>query len=111
LDLIFPDPLHNHTGVGFELGTPPSFPLFQWAITIYAKNGAEIGRFVVPAPDQPEPTKTFFGIWCVSSIGRINVCNNASKSDAEVVDDIQMWEERATTVEPATWGSIKNIYR
>ena len=106
LDLIFPDPGHNHTGVGFELGIISAGDP-TWHITVYGKSGTEIGQFVLPG-GEPEPAKAFFGISCDLGIGRINIC--AATNHFEIVDDIQMWEELPVAVEPATWGWIKNIY-
>ncbi len=91
-DLIFPNPEDNHTGVGFELGFLAPFPVTSYFVTVYAKEDeAQIGVFTVPVPG-PEPNKTFFGIWCEVSIGRINICSE-DDFGIEMVDDIQMWEE------------------
>ncbi len=87
LDLIFTEP--NHTGIGFDLSFFPGFGGTLWHITIYDKNEIEIGKFIWPAA--VEPDKTFFGIWCEHTIGRINIWDEGIVPDA--IDDIQMWEE------------------
>jgi hypothetical protein len=103
-DLIFPNPAHSHTGVGFELGALSGFPASPWHITVYDQSGAEIGQFDVPLPPGPEPGKTFFGVWC-EEIGRINICDDGT--DGEVVDNIQIWEDITTGIEPAPAGPIQ----
>jgi hypothetical protein len=108
-DLIFPDPNENHTGIGLEIGVLQGFPSSPWIVSVFNKNGTLMASITVPMPPTPEPGKTFVGVWCQDSIGRINVCDQGVAS--EMVDDIQMWEEEVIAVEPATWGSIKNNYR
>jgi hypothetical protein len=107
-DLLFPDPNENHTGIGFELGIPGPFGI-SWNIMVFDKANNLMLQFTLPPT--PEPNKAFFGVWCERSIGRINICNADQAQGTELIDDIQMWEEVTTAVEPATWGSIKNNYR
>ncbi|MHC4480967.1 MAG: hypothetical protein ACYS1C_08390, partial [Planctomycetota bacterium] len=90
LDLIFTEP--NHTGVGFELSRFGDFPIAGWHISVYDKADVEIGKFFVPPPPGPEPTKSFWGIWCDVSIGRINIWDEASPAP-DAIDNIQMWME------------------
>ncbi len=90
LDLIFTEP--NHTGVGFELSCLVGFPNFGWHITVYDKINGEIGKFFVPA-GPAEPSKTFFGVWCPQTIGRINIFYVFGPAP-DTIDDIQMWEEQ-----------------
>ncbi|MHC4447010.1 MAG: hypothetical protein ACYSXF_04400, partial [Planctomycetota bacterium] len=90
LDLIFTEP--NHTGVGFDLSRFEGFPNAGWHVTVYDKNDLEIGKFLVPPPLAPEPAKSFFGIWCEQSIGRINIFDDAGVAP-DAVDNIQMWRE------------------
>jgi hypothetical protein len=108
LDLIFTEP--NHTGVGFQLSRFTGYTLAGWHITVYDKLDQEIGKFIVPAPPAPEPTKSFFGIWCDETIGRINIWDQAG-IEPDAVDDIQMWRTAATPVDGSTWGGVKAGYR
>ncbi|MBI4546959.1 MAG: hypothetical protein HY707_03205, partial [Ignavibacteriae bacterium] len=101
LDLIFTEP--NHTGVGFWLSRFDGFPTGGWHITVYDKANQVMGKFDVPSPPANEPTKTFFGVWCEKTIGRINIFDDARDSVGNLVpapdaiDDIEMWRENPPT--------------
>jgi hypothetical protein len=90
LDLIFTEP--NHTGVGFELSRFDGFPIAGWHITVYDKQDVPMGKFLVPPPSQPEPSKSFFGVWCPNTIGRINIFDEAGPAP-DAIDNIQMYVE------------------
>lgn len=107
LDLIF-TPDDNHTGVGFELSFFEGFPATPWHITVYDKQDQVMGKFNVPP--SVEPAKTFFGIWCEETIGRINVCDDPMVLTPDAIDNIQMWSELPVPVESRTWGQIKARY-
>ena len=92
--------------MGFALWRSLSGP---WNITVFAPDGTELHRFDVPE-GPPGSEEVFVGIGCGGSIGRINICAGTRGARFEVVDDIQLWEERPVTVDPATWGSIKHTY-
>jgi hypothetical protein len=87
-DLIF-DPTENHTGIGFDVLDP--FNLFEVHIAVFNKANVEIAKEIIPVTDQ----KTFFGIWCPETIGRINIAavDQTGAGSAELVDNIQMWME------------------
>jgi hypothetical protein len=106
LDLLFTEP--NHTAVGFELSHFAGFGNGDWHVTVYDKNDVEIGKFLVPDSGIPEPEKAFFGIWCSTSIGRINIWDVGLIPDA--IDDIEMWLPAPTPVDAESWGSVKARY-
>ncbi len=87
-DLIF-DPLENHTGVGFDVIDPIGLNAVH--ITVFNKQEQVISKEVIPVSDQ----KTFFGIWCEETIGRINIAgvDVQGNGTGELVDNIQMWLE------------------
>jgi hypothetical protein len=89
-DLIFlPD--ENHTGIGFDVLDPVG--LFVVHVTVFDENNVEIAREALPVTGD----KTFFGIWCPVTIGRINIAGSdqSGGNGAELVDNIQMWMEPA----------------
>ncbi len=79
LDIIF-DPLHNHTGVGFNFLDPVGGIA---VITVFDKNDEVVFKEVFAAGGE----KMFFGIWLPETIGRINV----GGPGGELVDNIEMW--------------------
>ncbi len=85
LDLIFLD--DNKTGIGFELSHFDAFPGGDWIVSVYDTSDNVIGIFTVP--DAIEPAKQFFGVWCATPIGRINIWDPDIAPDA--VDNIQMY--------------------
>ena len=86
LDLIF-DPAENHTGIGFDVADP--IGAFAAHISVFDKNNVEMAREFIPVT----PDKTFFGIWCPDTIGRINVAavSDAGGVGGELIDNIEMW--------------------
>lgn len=107
LDLLFTEP--NHTGIGFLLSRFEGFPNGGWHITVFDKSNHVLGKFQVEPPLAPEPDKSFFGTWCESSIGRINIFDKAGAAP-DAIDEIQMWEELVIPVEPVSWGTLKATY-
>jgi hypothetical protein len=95
MDLVFTEP--NHTGIGFTLSYLQGFVGDGWHISVFNKIGDEIGKFQVPSPGSMEPSKSFFGIWCDETIGRINIFDKSLTGDA--IDNIQMWREIPDAVE------------
>jgi hypothetical protein len=92
IDLLFSEP--NHTGIGFKLSRFPGYPGGGWHITVYNKADQIIGTFEVPGDSvNTEPDKTFFGVWCQETIGRINIFDRAAAPSPEAIDDIEMWTE------------------
>jgi hypothetical protein len=63
----------------------------------------------VQAPGGPEPNKSFFGIWCKDTIGRINIFDLAGIGP-DAIDNIQMWMDVPVPVESTSWGRIKARY-
>ena len=55
---------------------------------MYNKADVEIGKFIHSSVIEPE--KTFFGVWCFETIGRINIWDEGIIPDA--IDNIQLWE-------------------
>jgi hypothetical protein len=104
VDLIFPSE-DNHTGVGFELSRAGQ--IVGWHIGVYDTNGALMSTFQLPPPDFPEPSKSFFGIWCTQSIGRINIADDAIAPDG--IDDIQMWRPGSEAVGEAPSPAARPI--
>ncbi len=100
LDLLFTEP--NHTGIGFELSRFPGFPVAGWHITVYDKADVELGKFFVPPPPAPEPDKSFFGIWCFETIGRINIYDEAGPSP-DAIDNVQMWVDEPFNPPSCPW--------
>jgi hypothetical protein len=88
LDLIFTEP--NHTGIGFQLSRFMGYQLAPWIVTVYNKSDEIISVLTVPPPPTYEPTKSFFGLWCDETIGRINIYDLAGP-EPDAIDDIQMW--------------------
>ena len=86
LDLIF-DPAENHTGIGFDVADGTG--VFGAHISVFDKNNVEMASELIPVT----PDKTFFGIWCPDTIGRINVdgFSAAGGVGGELVDNIEMW--------------------
>ena len=106
-DLIFVD--SNKTAVGFELSHFDGFGNGDWHISAFDENDVLLGKWVLPDPGIVEPTKTFFGIFCSTAIGRINIWDVGLIPDA--VDNIQMWElDDPTSVDASSWGTVKARY-
>ena len=91
LDLIFLG--DNKSGVGFDLSHFKAFAASDWIVSVFDINNNLIGKFNVPHVD--EPAKAFFGVWCDTPIGRINIWDFEITPDA--VDNIQMWIDQVPT--------------
>jgi hypothetical protein len=79
------------TAVAFELSHVGGPGTAGWHVTVYDRDDVEIGQFAVPAPGGSEPLKTFVGISCISTIGRVNIYDEAGLN-LDAIDDIQLWE-------------------
>jgi hypothetical protein len=90
LDLIFL-PGETHTGVGFDVIAPLPAGTDTAHVSVFDNNNVMIAQTAVPLA----AGKTFFGIWCPESIGRINIgaADPAGAAGGELVDNIQMWME------------------
>ncbi len=88
LDLLFSG--DNKSGVGFELSHFDGFLGGSWIVAVYDINNNLIGKFDVP--DAIEPAKQFFGVWCDTPIGRINIWDFEIAPDS--IDNIQMWVDQ-----------------
>jgi len=84
--LVFADP--RYTAVGFELSW--FFVQAGWHVSIYNRLGQTIGQFELAGPPGPEPSTSFFGVWCDQTIGRINIFDDAGPWP-DAIDNIQMW--------------------
>ncbi len=90
-DLMFGDPVppdqqDNHTGVGFDVVS--IFGGGTVAIRVFDKNNVEIVSATSPAE---AGGFNFWGVWCESTIGRINIFDPGN--GVEGGDNIQMWVE------------------
>ena len=104
LDLIF-DPAENHTGIGFDVADPVG--AFGAHISVFDKNNVEIAReFIAVTPD-----KTFFGIWCPDTIGRINVAgvSDTGGVGGELVDNLEMWLDPPPCPEDINGDGVINV--
>ena len=91
LDLIFSG--DNKSGVGFDLSHFDGFGGGSWIVAVYDINNNLIGKFDVA--DAIEPAKSFFGVWCDTPIGRINIWDQGIAPDT--IDNIQMWTDQVPT--------------
>ena len=107
LDLVFTST--GKTGIGFWLSQFDGFGFGDWTITVYDADGNILGVDVLTAPPLGEPgVKTFWGVWCPTSIARINIWDECICPD--VVDDIELWVSPPTPIDATSWGSVKNRY-
>ncbi len=90
-DLIFND-ADNHTGVGFDVidGLGAGGLIL---ISDFDKQGFEMVNINFPGDDR----KQFFGVWCPSTIGRINIdaLQPGGGIGGQLIDNIQLWREPA----------------
>ena len=64
-----------------------------WTLYLEYYESSVIGKFDVP--NAIEPAKSFFGVWCDTPIGRINIWDFEIAPDS--IDNIQMWTEQVPT--------------
>lgn len=91
LDLIFTS--GDKTAVGFDVSTYSGFDIGHagFIFTVYDLFDIPMGTYTIPGMADPEPDKSFFGVWSPTPIGRVNVWGVFSQPQPFAVDNIQMW--------------------
>lgn len=111
IDLIFTT--HDKTGVGVDVSTYTGFNTGHTGFTfcVYDQFDNILDSFFMPGPTPTEPNKNFFGVWCPTPIGRVNVWGHFAQPQPFAVDNIEMWVPTPGTAAILGLGGVALLRR